>query len=67
MKLAGSPNTLSGFVGDVAGVRQGDFASLHRGEIKFAIQPDDKSIIIGSWGRTWPVTVDSGQKQATGT
>ena len=34
-------------VGDVAGVRQGDFASLHRGEIKFAIQPDDKSIIIG--------------------
>ncbi len=34
-------------VGDLAGVRQSDFASLHRGDVKFAIQPDDKSIIIG--------------------
>jgi len=24
-----------------------DFANLYRGDVKFAIQPDDKSIIIG--------------------
>lgn len=34
-------------VGDHAGAMQGDFASLHRGSVKFAILPDTKTIIIG--------------------
>lgn len=34
-------------VSDLVGMWQGDFANLHRGDVKFAIQPDNKSIIIG--------------------